>query len=98
MLSTHRLIFVKDNDAVEIPLHYVGKVKGDGGWVSSYRIEVSINSNTREWSPHIIEHYQKVLEQEVPPVSINFGDSEYHFKKFPNKESRNKFLGHIEES
>ena len=55
-------------------------------------------NSVKDWSPHVKEHYEKVLEAELPEFNIQYGDTEYHMKKFPNKESRNKFMEHIEEA
>ena len=99
MLTTHRIVFVKDDQGWEIPLHYVGKLDTGGGMFHSYRIEVVLDQRyLKQWSPHIVEHYNKVLEADVPQFNMWFGDIEYHMKKFPNKDSRNKYLDHLKEA
>ena len=43
MVTTHRIVYVKDDEGLEIPLHYVRNIKGDGGWLHSYRIETFLD-------------------------------------------------------
>ena len=86
---------------MEIPLHYILKFSKDGGMIHSYRIELKINEskNACGWAPHVEEYYNKILEEpKLPRYHRLFGSNEYHIKKFPNKDGREKFANLLSEA
>lgn len=64
ILTTHRIIFKYSNNALEIPLYYVKKSNADGGFITSYRMEIILNRTylgNNICPPYLIEYNTKIL-------------------------------------
>ena len=87
----------------EIPLHFVKKLDTGGGIFHSLRIEVILDEYilNQGHPPHFVEYMYKVLgkkEKEIPKYRCTIMYKEHHFKKFSNKQAREKFLDLLKES
>jgi len=87
----------------EIPLHYVKKTDVGGGLIHSLRIEIYLDEYALNSGhpPHFIEYQFKCLkrsEKEIPKYRRTIMNTEWHFKKFDNKQAREKFINLLRES
>ena len=100
MVTTHRIIYIKDNKGLQVPIAYIKKYEKEGGLFSNPRIEVHIDQiKLQQKLMYISEYYTKILEKPVPDCKVDFGSTiQVHIRKFPNKDSRENFYKMLNEA
>ena len=50
IVTTHRVLFVKGQNGLQIPIHYIKKFSQEGGIISDLRIEIFLDKNKMQGS------------------------------------------------
>ena len=66
MLTTHRVVFMKGVEGLEVPLHYVTEFKKGGGLFQTPQVEIKLEPS-RGLPPYVVDYYQNVLKRNDLP-------------------------------
>lgn len=88
---------------IEIPLYFVHKAEKGGSFFDTPRIEVKLDQRLLMGGhpPHVVEYYTKVLKtahKDIPFYRQEIIYNEWYFKKFSDKNQRDKLLDLLNEA